>query len=106
MNEYIINILKEMCLRVKANYNSIDFLEDNWFQKYQWSQDDENSFIEWLSNYLYKNKKAYAGLASIPSLHSKKNAEKLAREFVLNYGWSYIQDKSIIQNTEDIENIE
>ena len=34
MNQYLEIILKEMCNRVNANYDEIDFKSENWYIQY------------------------------------------------------------------------
>jgi hypothetical protein len=73
---YVEEVVQEMCNRVGANYNSIDFEEPNWYLQYSWTKEEEQSFQDWLVNYL--RKKGYP----------KKWAEKDASIFLLHCGWT------------------
>ena len=86
MNEYLINILKEMCLRVGAYYDKIDFKSNDWYLQYFWNEEEEKDFVNWLSDYLYNNTKARNSLVTFPR-KNKKETRKVAEEFVWNYGW-------------------
>lgn len=88
MNEYLKIILKEMCKRVGADYDKIDFKSKGWFRKYSWREKDEEDFKQWLIEFLNKNKKAKQELMR---LHSHKSFyEKFANQFLFNYGWKTI----------------
>ena len=80
MNEYLKIVLTEMCNRVQADFNSIDFKQIDWYYKYEWTQEEEDSFIKWLSNYLYETPKARQVLYELRS-KSKKLCEKAANGF-------------------------
>jgi len=86
-NRYLIRILKEMCKRVSANYDEIDFTKELWFMKYEWSKEEEQSFINWLADYLYKNKEARQVIVFSSYNKTKKYMKKVAEEFTFNYGW-------------------
>ena len=85
MDEYLVPILKEMCSRVNADYNKIDFKEEEWFREYTWTQEQEKTFTQWLADYLHCNKEVRK-LFNI--LHnSKKKCREAAVEFVWFCGW-------------------
>jgi hypothetical protein len=94
MNKYLEEILKEMCKRVKADYSKIVFNEDDWFYKYSWTINEENDYVNWLIEYLQKNKKACQEIMKYPS-SDKKYLLKFAQKFVSNYGWKYNQKINI-----------
>ena len=101
MNEfspYLIEILKEMCKRVNANYDEIDFKINSWvddegifhtndyYHLFSWTKDEEDSFKKWMIDYLYNNKQARKEFMSFP----KKNKKRIAAcvdEFLWNHGW-------------------
>lgn len=45
-------ILRELCNRVGVQFETFDFTQDNWFQKYVWSPEQEHDFILWLARFL------------------------------------------------------
>ena len=75
-------ILKKMCSYVGADFNEIDFKSDYWYLKHQWTEEQENDFIHWLTEH-HKKK------------HPPKKALQLANEFVFNYGWRTSEGVSI-----------
>jgi hypothetical protein len=79
-------ILKKMCEEVGADFEKIDFKKDRWFLDYTWSEEDEEEYTEWLTNYLYKNQEARKELTVI-GLKNKKRCRECAKMFVFNYGW-------------------
>jgi hypothetical protein len=84
MNQELKTILDEMCSRVNANPEDIDFKSKDWYLKYTWTEEEQDDFIKWLSNFIYNNSKARK-VFSIPK--SKKYCNKVSGMFVLNYGW-------------------
>jgi hypothetical protein len=77
-------ILKEMCRRVKAK--DVDFKKPSWFMEYSWTEKQQDSFEEWLTNFLMANKEARQEIMQWPR-KDKKTCDKVAREFIFNYGW-------------------
>ena len=84
MEEVLKEILQEMCKRVNANYDEINFQEDNWYHKYSWTLEEENEFKKWLINYFNNNKSAFKVMCKFPSI---TKIEKLVDEFIFQYGW-------------------
>jgi len=84
----LVYILKEMCSRVNADYELINFKEDKWYWKYEWTIDQQNDFKDWLTNLLKKDKKVRNVIMAFPSL---KKYEGTANMFILNYGWRTIK---------------
>jgi hypothetical protein len=85
-NKYLKEILQTMCSFVGADYDKIDFTKQNWFWEYEWDIPKENTFVDWLTKYLTENKEARKELMLFPS-KDKKEIEKWATDFVINYGW-------------------
>lgn len=84
MTKHLVIILKEMCTRVGADYEKIDFKADNWFWSHEWTLEQENDFKNWLYAYLKKNKSAIKELTDYPRI---ANLKKLCSYFAENYGW-------------------
>lgn len=92
MNDSIIFILKEMCARVGADFDSINFQEESdWYNKYEWTIQECKQFEKWLSDYLYTNTKARNEVMAFP-MKRRKSTDRLANEFVFMYGWRYHKD--------------
>lgn len=70
-----------MCSRVGADYDSINFKENNWYYKHSWTRDEEIEFEEWLRD--TKDKDIIKDLG----LNAKTRREKQVRWFVTCYGW-------------------
>lgn len=79
-------ILREMCRWVDADYDKIDFKSPNWFWEYEWTESQENEFVKWLADYLYKNIEARFEIMRCARKH-KESCLKAAKEFIWVYGW-------------------
>lgn len=89
MNKYLEEILRQMCSYVEIEYSKIDFKSKEWYYIAEWTKEQEDEFVEWLTNYLYTNHKASSSLYKISRL-SKKKAKECAEMFNMNYGWKRI----------------
>lgn len=85
-------VLEEMCRIVGADYNSIDFSEDRWYIKYEWTTQECKQFQKWMSDYLYNNAKARREIMHYPSKR-KKSINELCEWFTFQYGWRYCNDE-------------
>jgi hypothetical protein len=75
--KHLTIILKEMCQRVGADFNKIDFKKKDWQETYQWTEKKQEDFKRWLIDYLYKNKEAIKEFCRYPSIiTTKKEIEK------------------------------
>ena len=88
MNKYLKEILIEMCKRVNAKYEDIDFKKEQWFLEYEWTNEEEASFINWLVDYMKQNKEVRDTLMMFPR-NNKRDLERFANSFIFNYGWKY-----------------
>lgn len=79
-------IIKEMCKRVKAQFSKIDFKKKNWFMKYEWTEEKQEDFKNWLKNYLKNNSEARREIMEHPTSNNKI-IERTINEFCLNYCW-------------------
>jgi len=91
LQEAHIYVLKKMCEMVGATYEDIDFKEDGWWNKYEWSQEQELEFKKWLVEKLKANTPLRRHLTGL-SYNSKKLRESVAVEYASFYGWKYIKD--------------
>ena len=80
--EHLRAIIAEMCKRVGANAKIIDVKKENWFMKYEWTQEEEEDFRVWLGKFLVKNK--YIGKGTYRGIDWGYYE---AGKFVENYGW-------------------
>jgi hypothetical protein len=79
-------ILKEMAQRVKTNYETFPWSIDDWYQINDWTEDEQNDFHKWLTEYFYKNSKARKELLRT-SIKNKEICKKAANDFIFRYGW-------------------
>lgn len=89
INDYgfhLQKVLREMCKWVGADPKEIDFKKEHWFMEHEWTIGQQNDFVHWLTDYLYKNDGARKELLEHP-LKNKKRCRKSAEWFVFNYGW-------------------
>ena len=52
-------ILKEMCRRVGLTgkaYKDFDFTKSHWFSEYEWTEEEEDKFTDWLADFLEQHK--------------------------------------------------
>lgn len=81
-------VLMEMCSRVEADPSMIDTSEDEWYWKYTWTSEEQESFATWLGDYLVGTKGAAQELSQFPRLmKNKQSRRKFVDMFLLNYGW-------------------
>ena len=55
---HTLSILKQMCKEVRVSFKKVDFNEDGWYRKYEWTEYKQEKFKKWLVDYLYSNKEA------------------------------------------------
>jgi len=88
MNPVLKVILQEMASRVSADYDSIDFHRHDWYMDYTWTEEEQDAFIEWLTNHLYKLPKKHLKELYVSPIRNKVWCKQAARWFVFNYGFS------------------
>jgi len=76
-------VLKEMCKRVGADYDTIDFSQDGWYLDHEWTIDEEKDFINWLADKMVKWK--YVSKKGFGKYTPKYQAEKA----IWGYSWKY-----------------
>ena len=94
-SESLQEVLKEMCRVVGADYDSIDFSDERWYNKYEWTLQEEKQFENWMVEYLYKNAKARREMMN-HSIKRKSYLEKVAREFTFQFGWNLERNAPIV----------
>ena len=81
MTDYIIYMVKEMFNVVGAKdvYTYEYTQQPDWFLQYEWTIDQQNSYIDWL-------------VADLRSMKiTKRDSINFASKFVWNYGWKLIK---------------
>ena len=89
---HLLKILTEMCNRVGADVNEVDFHANDWFWQYTWAGSQQDDFISWLINYLKTNREARKEICRRPSMRSKAHLTMVAESFVFNWGWKIDDD--------------
>lgn len=79
-------VLEEMFKRVGDTYLPSKTEGDEWYLKHEWTEKEQEDFMEWLTNYLMTNKEARHELLSFP-IRNKKRCQQAASWFNLMYGW-------------------
>lgn len=79
-------VMKEMCSRVGTTLDKVNFNNDKWFTKHSWTEEEQDSFKNWLTDYLYKSPGARREIMSYP-VKNKKIIRSCSGMFILNYGW-------------------
>lgn len=80
-SDHIKVILSEMCDRVGVKFEDIDFKQPTWYWLHEWTEEQEDSFRDWLIKYMKSNENIFT-----PS-RRRFDAERQANGFVFNYGW-------------------
>ena len=81
------HVLKKMCEYVGADFDKIDIKEEGWYEKYEWSEEQEDGFIEWLANEIRTNNKIRKGITTLSYRPTRAKAEAYASWFVAFCGW-------------------
>jgi len=61
--------------------------ESGWFQKHNWSEAEQESFREWMVNYLYNSSEAREEILTF-NVKNKALIGKAVSKFLFCYGWS------------------
>jgi hypothetical protein len=78
-------VIREMCERVGVDADK-QLFNHNWFWTATWTKAEEDSFRDWLAEYVYNSAEARRELMAFPR-RNKPYCKKLADEFVWQYGW-------------------
>jgi len=90
-NKYFEKIMKDMCKWVGADYSKLDTQKEGWYEKYIWTEKEQDSFLSWLEKYVY-DKKVWRSVANLAYRRNKKNAKLFANNFTF-YCWKCKYDK-------------
>lgn len=85
-NKHLTKIMKKMFSYVKEKYTPEYCKKPEWFMKHTWTEKQENSFNDWMVEYLYNNKEAREEIMEHP-IKNKKIIKELVSWFILDYGW-------------------
>lgn len=79
-------ILSKMFEFVNAEFDEELVLEKDWYKKYSWTQEQEDGFEKWLTDYLCNSSEAREEIIWFP-VKSKTSCKRAANAFITNYGW-------------------
>lgn len=85
-------IMKEMCLRINVNFNTVDFEDKEWYLKYEWTPEQEDDFAKWMVDYLFKSSEARKEILS-KNIKSKAYIKRAVNWFLFSYGWKIKNEK-------------
>lgn len=86
--KHLVIVLKEMCKRVNAKFEDIDFCQDDWFRQYEWTEQGQKDFEKWLADHIYSNEEARQEL-TIDVIKDERLCKEFAALFCSNYGWKF-----------------
>jgi hypothetical protein len=79
-------VLIKMCKMAGLEFDSVDFKEDKWYTKHEWTQEQQNKFMDWLYDRLMKDRPMRKGLMAYP-VANKHSCLMAAQSFISNFGW-------------------
>lgn len=93
MDKALNKILRKMCELANVEYDPNLFNLSDFYLRHSWTKEQEKEFVKWLSNEIYTNKETwqYFGFSYKPF---KKICNKVAEDFVTNYGWTYASEEA------------
>ena len=81
-------ILRKMCEIVNCDYENFNFDNPQWFLEYEWTEEQEEEFKKWMTNAIMNDKEIRRDLLEFSfGKPTKKFAERVANNFIFNYGW-------------------
>ena len=83
---HLENIFAVMCRLVEADYNTVDRTKEDWYLQYQWDEETEKRFSNWLTEYLHKIPQAQSELYGRRYM-KKYECKSAVQMFLLSYGW-------------------
>jgi len=86
MPKHIDIILTEMFRRVNAEFTPDFTKAEAWYYAYEWTREEEQEFVDWLSDYLFHNKEARHEIMNFP-IRNKNKCRNAAMQFNAWFGW-------------------
>ena len=78
-------VFKKMFDAVGAPYD-LEMVDD-WYYKYEWTEEQENEFKEWFINYHWKGNGKKNGVLKRYACRTKRDCTKGWRDFNFMWGW-------------------
>lgn len=86
MNRHLKIILKKMFQMVGEDFSEEYMNQDMWFHNHVWTKEQEDSFLQWMENYLFENNEARNVLMEVPR-KERSIIRYACNSFILDYGW-------------------
>lgn len=86
-------IMREMFKRVGAKYDLSECNSPHWYEKHTWTEEEQDSFMGWMVDYLHGSLEARRELMHCPH-QAKRELRKFVGMFILAYGWKCNYKKS------------
>lgn len=88
LSEPVKTILRKQCEVVGADFDKLDFLNDDsrWFMEYSWNSNQEKQFHNWFKKYL-KECPIFVWRELCSYSRNKTNIEKFITAWIFNFGW-------------------
>lgn len=77
---------QKLCEIANIDFETIDFYNDEWYEKYSWTTEEEELAIIWVERFLTNNKELKNALINKKKI-SKKDLRKCSEYFVFDFGW-------------------
>ncbi len=87
-SKYMEEILTEMFRIVGAEYSKKFLEQDQWYTKYEWTEEQQLDFEKWLYNYLKTNKEAKKHYFR-RTIVSDKVLKDSVSYFMFHCGWKF-----------------
>lgn len=87
IDKRLIDVLMKMFEIVDVKFNQKRVKQKDWFLENTWTPEQQEEYIEWLTQELVKCPDLRKVISSRPQTKSYKHNRKVAEAFVFDYGW-------------------
>lgn len=91
MSEEFKYLLSKMCSYVGASIDDIDLENDRWYEQYEWTEEQQENFYEWLVDEIKNNNEIRKNFFKLNYKPRKLLRYKLAISFIMMWGWKLKQ---------------
>lgn len=88
---YTKEIVYMMCGMAGVDPDTVNFKEEGWYAKHEWTVEEENAYRAWLTDYLSKDLKAWRNLTGL-YIRTPMLIGKFIAEFLFYCGWKIKED--------------
>ena len=89
----LTRILKKMHGVIGVRYDPMLFEKDDWYHEHEWTVEQEEEFMRWLTYLLKRNKKVRRVITGYNFQVDTETLKRNATLFTSNYGWKTKEDK-------------